>query len=63
MPIVTVQLLEGRSAAIKEKIAREVVKVFELELNLGPNDTTVVFQDVKAEDWFANGASLKKGSS
>lgn len=60
MPIVMVQLLEGRPAALKEKIARGVVKVFEQELHLGPSDTVVVFQDVKAVDWFANGNSLGK---
>ncbi|WP_108660263.1 tautomerase family protein [Acuticoccus kandeliae] len=58
MPYVLVQLIEGRSAEAKKKIAEDITASLETHANARPEDTYVVFQDVKADDWLIAGKTV-----
>ena len=57
MPMVTIQLLAGRSAAQKSAVARRVTAAMVEECGCAAADVSVVFADVEPADWFVAGRS------
>ena len=55
MPIIRVELLEGRSPDQKRDFAREVTDSFVRTCGGTPQSVQVVFQDVARHDWAAGG--------
>ncbi|WP_460450699.1 tautomerase family protein [Alsobacter sp. SYSU BS001988] len=58
MPIIRVELLEGRTKEQKQAFARAVTDTFVSTCGGTPQSVQVVFQNVAAEDWAANGQLL-----
>lgn len=58
MPTVHVELLPGRSADTKRKIAEGITRVLETEGGARPASVHVVFTEVEAGDWFVAGVPL-----
>jgi 4-oxalocrotonate tautomerase family enzyme len=59
MPVVRVDLLEGRSAKQKEKLAKALLKAFE-ENDIPKEWVTIVFQDNPVENWVVSGEMLSE---
>lgn len=58
MPIVHVELYEGRTVDQKRALAKAITKAVSDTEKLAPEATTVIFTDVKKSDW-AQGGVLK----
>ncbi|MCO6055575.1 4-oxalocrotonate tautomerase family protein [Pseudomonas sp. MOB-449] len=52
MPIVTIDLLAGRTAEQKERLAKALTRQFVEVLGSKPSDVTVLFRDLPQSDWF-----------
>jgi 4-oxalocrotonate tautomerase len=58
MPVVTVEWLEGRSAAQKAQLAQRLTQAF-VEVAQTPEEQVwIVFHDVKRADWAMGGRPL-----
>jgi 4-oxalocrotonate tautomerase len=57
MPIVRVELFEGRTREQKAKAAKEITEVVARALGASPESTHVIFADVSKSDW-ANAGKL-----
>ncbi|MDP2973529.1 MAG: tautomerase family protein [Candidatus Diapherotrites archaeon] len=57
MPVVKIDLLEGRSAEQKEKLAKALLKAFE-ENDVPKEWVTIVFNDNPVENWVVGGEML-----
>ena len=57
MPVVKVDLLSGRSAKQKEKLAKAILSAFE-ENDIPKEWVTIVFQDNPLENWVVAGEML-----
>jgi len=55
MPIVTVQLWEGRSEEQKQAVAQGITKLLQQECGAKPEATVVIFQDIAKSNWATNG--------
>lgn len=55
MPIVRVEILEGRPQAVKEKLAAEITETVARHLGNDPQHIYVIFDEVKAENWATGG--------
>lgn len=55
MPIVRIELFPGRSAEKKAELAREVTSTLERVAGIPPEATTVIYTEVKPEEWFVAG--------
>jgi len=66
MPFVTIRMIEGRSQAQKDEIARRVNAALSDVLALPAEDIWVVFDDVTAKDWYVGNETVaalcKKGA-
>lgn len=51
MPIVRVEMLEGRSQSTKQKIANEMTDVLVRNLGTDPAHIYIMFSDVAGSDW------------
>ncbi len=60
MPIVKIELLEGRSDEVKDRLAQAVTEAFTEIAGTPPDATTVVFVDVSPANWFVAGKSMRK---
>jgi len=58
MPIVRIELFPGRSPEKKAELAREVTATLERVAGIKPEATTVMFIEVKPEEWFVAGKAL-----
>ncbi len=58
MPHIRVELLKGRTAEQKSRIAADICAAFERHAQTPPESVTVVFQDVDAADWTVAGTSI-----
>lgn len=56
MPIVRIEMLEGRSLAQKRELARVVTDAVCNIAHTAPEDTLVVFSEYSAESWASDGA-------
>jgi 4-oxalocrotonate tautomerase len=57
MPIVRVEMFEGRTHAQKQELARAITEAVANIAHTTAEATIVVFQDVRREDW-AQGGTL-----
>ena len=55
MPVVTIELWEGRTAEQKRKLIKEVTSAFENVLGTPKEHVTIIFHDVKKDNWGMNG--------
>lgn len=64
MPIVRIELFSGRDDAKKEEVAKEITRVLQATTGIPPEDTTVIFSEVRPSNWFVAGGSFaaKAGS-
>jgi 4-oxalocrotonate tautomerase len=62
MPVISVEWLEGRTAAQKAALARAITQAFIDEAQVKPEQVWIVFRDVKRSDWAMSGALLDKPS-
>ncbi len=58
MPIVKIELFPGRDNEKKAELAREITATLERVAGISPAATTVMFTEVKPEEWFVAGQSL-----
>jgi len=58
MPVVTIQLLSGRTKEQKAKLAQAVTDAIVDIANAKPEGVQVIFSDVEREDWASAGALL-----
>jgi 4-oxalocrotonate tautomerase len=55
MPIVTVQMWEGRTEEQKQAVAKGITKLLQQECNAKPEATIVIFEDIAKSNWATNG--------
>lgn len=60
MPLIQINLLEGRSADKKERLIREVTNVVADILEAPEENIRIMIQEMKAEHWGIAGESVKK---
>jgi len=63
MPFVNIRMIEGRTQARKDEIARRVTAAISEVAELPPEAIWVVFEDVTGDDWFVGAervSELKK---
>lgn len=58
MPVVTIQLLSGRTKEQKAKLAQAVTDAIVDIANAKPEGVQVIFSDVEREDWASAGVLL-----
>jgi 4-oxalocrotonate tautomerase len=64
MPFVNIRILEGHPQERKDRITRRVVDAISEEAQLPKDVIWVVFEDVKADDWYVGQtrvSQMKKG--
>ncbi len=59
MPVVKIDLLEGKTKEEKEKLAMSIVKAFQ-ENSIPKERVTVIFQDNPVENWVVGGEMLSE---
>lgn len=59
MPVVKIDLLQGRSAKQKEKLAKAILGAFE-ENDIPKEWVTIVFNDNPVENWVVSGEMLSE---
>jgi 4-oxalocrotonate tautomerase len=55
MPIVRVEMLEGRSAEVKQQLAAEITDSVVRRAGVDPAHVYVMFTDVARSDWAVSG--------
>lgn len=55
MPIINIQLLEGRTVDQKRALAKALTEATSASLGCKPEAVDVIIQDVKREDWARGG--------
>ena len=55
MPIINVQLLEGRTAEQKRAFAKAITEAASATLTCSPESVQIIIQDVRKEDWASGG--------
>lgn len=60
MPIVQIQLIEGRSGDQKEKLIKEVTDACVSALGCTPETVRILLSDVATQDFGVAGQSVKK---
>lgn len=55
MPIVRIEMLAGRSAEVKQELAREMTQTVARLCQTDPAHVYVMFNDVRHEDWAVAG--------
>jgi 4-oxalocrotonate tautomerase family enzyme len=58
MPIVRIELLEGRSAAMKRDLIRSVTEAVVAALAVAPGQVRVLLHELPAELWSVGGATM-----
>ncbi|MFA4855088.1 MAG: tautomerase family protein [archaeon] len=59
MPVVKIDLLEGRTAKQKEKLAKALLAAFE-ENGIPKEWVSIIFNDLPAENWVISGEMLSE---
>ena len=62
MPVVQVEMWEGRSSEQKEMLIKGITKVFE-EIGIRPQALTVIIHDVPKTNWGMSGEQASKIAS
>jgi len=60
MPIIRVEMLKGRSAEQKAKLAEAITRAMVEIAKARPEDTNIVFADVERGDWAFAGKLLSE---
>ena len=60
MPVITVQMLSGRSAEQRRKIVEGITKVMVEEAGAPREGTTVIIQEVERDRWASAGRLLSE---
>ncbi|HRD75813.1 MAG TPA: 4-oxalocrotonate tautomerase family protein [Hyphomicrobiaceae bacterium] len=60
MPFVNIRILEGHSQERKDEMARRITETITEVAKLPKEAVWVVFEDVKATDWFVGDRSVHK---
>lgn len=60
MPIVQIQMLEGRSKEMKLEIIREVTKTLSKITDTPPERVRIIIQDIPYENWGLGGESMEQ---
>ncbi len=55
MPIVTIELLEGRNIEQKREIAKKITEVFTEVIKVNPETVQIIFHNMKKEDYALGG--------
>ncbi|RJS50161.1 tautomerase family protein [Bacillus sp. PK3_68] len=58
MPILRIEMLEGRSEKIKLSLAQEVSDAVSRALKVDKGEVSIIIKDVKRDDWTKGGAPL-----
>ena len=58
MPFVNIRLVGGRSQEKKDEISKRVTDAISDVLQLPKDDIWVVFEDVRAEEWYVGGTAV-----
>jgi len=61
MPVVIVEMWEGRTAEQKERLIKAITKAFE-EIGVKPESLTIVIHDVPKTNWGMRGQQASKAS-
>lgn len=61
MPVVIVEMWEGRTAEQKERLIKAITKAFE-EIGVRPESLTIVIHDVPKTNWGMRGQQASKAS-
>ena len=59
MPVVRVDMWEGRTEAVKEKLIKGITKVF-TEIDVSPEWVTVIINDIPKTNWGTGGKQASK---
>ena len=62
MPVVEVNMWEGRSAEQKEKLIKSITKAFE-EIGVTPEHLTIIIHDIPKTNWGMRGQQASKTES
>ncbi|MCX8085013.1 MAG: tautomerase family protein [Calditerrivibrio sp.] len=60
MPVVRVEMWQGKSKEVKDNIAKDITEVFVKNLGCPPEAVTVVYDDRPKTDWYTGGKSHDK---
>lgn len=60
MPLVRIELFEGRSEDDKQRMIREVTKAMADSLNIDKEDVDIIIQEIKKKDWATGGVTWDK---
>jgi 4-oxalocrotonate tautomerase len=58
MPIIQLQLLEGRSKDLKRQLISEITEVVSKTLSNSPESIRVILHEVPAENWGVGGTPI-----
>jgi len=61
MPVVLVEMWEGRTAEQKEKLIKAISKAFE-EIGVSPEHLTIVIHDIPKTNWGTRGQQASRMS-
>lgn len=60
MPVIQVQMIEGRTVEQKERLIAELTRVTCDVLNTGPETVRIIIQNVAREDWGIGGLPVTR---
>ena len=60
MPLVRIELFEGRTDEEKDKMIREVTRAMATSLNIDKDDVDIILQEIKRKDWATGGVTWDK---
>lgn len=60
MPLVRIELLEGRTDEMKEEMIREVTTAMAASLKIDKEDVDVIVSEIKRKDWATGGVTWDK---
>ena len=55
MPVIHVELWEGRPTAVRDAIAEDITASVVKHLGIPPEHTTIIFTEVAKADWYTGG--------
>lgn len=58
MPMVTIKMVEGHNQSRRDTIARRVTEAIHETTQIPKSSIWVVFEDVKASDWYTDATSV-----
>ncbi|MCK4952338.1 tautomerase family protein [Candidatus Bathyarchaeota archaeon] len=59
MPVVRIEMWEGRTEKQKEKLIKNITKIFE-EIGVKPDHLTIIIHDIPKSNWGMRGEQASK---